>query len=349
MGWTVLYIAFGVVALWLLGEVLLQYKARLRWRLVAFTGFLGVVLGVVVSSVPVIALGAVAFGTGQTFVTLSFRRGFSAGWALGGKPGTSRRRREGRAAAVHPMPSVPDPDDAEEAPAGEAAYAPGGLPPAEDPPTTGLTAYREHPEGGEPAAEGYGERYPEAYAEEYTEEYAGAYAGVQAGPGEGGHGEEYGSGEWAGYGGAEAYAADYAGEFGGGYGEAGIGAGEAAPGAYAPPYQDAYGAHPHYAPYPAAEPYTGGPPRGADDYADQPAYSAAYAGYPEEPAPGAAWTADPYAQDTPPGGVWLPPQREATGADHGYGYPPPQPGPYDPYQPGGYDPGAPYPADEQRY
>ncbi len=33
MGWTVLHIAFGVVALWLLGEVLLQYKARLRWRL----------------------------------------------------------------------------------------------------------------------------------------------------------------------------------------------------------------------------------------------------------------------------------------------------------------------------
>ena len=46
MGWTVLYIAFGIVALWLLGEVLLQYKARLRWRLLAFVGFLGVVFGV---------------------------------------------------------------------------------------------------------------------------------------------------------------------------------------------------------------------------------------------------------------------------------------------------------------
>ncbi|GFN03290.1 hypothetical protein Smic_18460 [Streptomyces microflavus] len=45
MGWTVLYIAFGLVALWLLGEVLLQYKARLRWRLLAFGGFLGVVMG----------------------------------------------------------------------------------------------------------------------------------------------------------------------------------------------------------------------------------------------------------------------------------------------------------------
>ena len=41
MGYTVLYIAFGIVALWLLGEVLLQYKARLRWRVLAFCGFLG--------------------------------------------------------------------------------------------------------------------------------------------------------------------------------------------------------------------------------------------------------------------------------------------------------------------
>jgi hypothetical protein len=41
MGYTVLYIAFGVVALWLLGEVLLQDKARLRWRALAFVGFLG--------------------------------------------------------------------------------------------------------------------------------------------------------------------------------------------------------------------------------------------------------------------------------------------------------------------
>lgn len=82
MAYTVLYIAFGVVALWLLGEVLLQYKARLRWRLLAFGGFMGVVLGVYMPSVVVIVLGALAFGTGQTFVTLSYRRGFVEGWAL---------------------------------------------------------------------------------------------------------------------------------------------------------------------------------------------------------------------------------------------------------------------------
>ncbi|MDX3689141.1 hypothetical protein PV726_02085 [Streptomyces europaeiscabiei] len=106
MGWTVLYIAFGVVALWLLGEVLLQYKARLRWRLLAFAGFLCVVLGVLIPNVIVIALGAIAFAIGQTYVTLSFRRGFEAGWAVrprsgegedGGrlvKAGKKRRRGE---------------------------------------------------------------------------------------------------------------------------------------------------------------------------------------------------------------------------------------------------------------
>ncbi|MFE5210723.1 hypothetical protein [Streptomyces sp. NPDC056600] len=91
MGWTVLYIAFGIVALWLLGEVLLQYKAKLRWRVLAFAGFLGVVIGVLAASVTMIGLGALAFAVGQTFVTLSFRSGFSQGWAL-----PAARRRAGR-------------------------------------------------------------------------------------------------------------------------------------------------------------------------------------------------------------------------------------------------------------
>ncbi|MER5444391.1 hypothetical protein ABT065_01970 [Streptomyces sp. NPDC002764] len=110
MGWTVLYIAFGIVALWLLGEVLLQYKARLRWRLLAFAGFLGVVLGVLIPSVIVIGLGAAAFAVGQTYVTLSFRRGFSAGWAVkrpeGDGLGAGLKGRRGKAERQDPTLEV---------------------------------------------------------------------------------------------------------------------------------------------------------------------------------------------------------------------------------------------------
>ncbi len=114
MGWTVLYIAFGIVALWLLGEVLLQYKARLRWRLLAFVGFLGVVLGVLIPSVFVIALGAVAFAVGQTYVTLSFRRGFEAGWAVSGRPSVGGiKRRRGEPDDQDPNPDAPGPESAE--------------------------------------------------------------------------------------------------------------------------------------------------------------------------------------------------------------------------------------------
>ncbi|MCL2554758.1 MAG: hypothetical protein FWE75_21745 [Actinomycetia bacterium] len=106
MGYPMLYVAFGIVALWLLGEVLLQYKARLRWRLLAFTGFLGVAAGVYERQIVLILLGAVAFGTGQTFVTLSYKRGFSTGWALGGRPGSSRRRRGAGARVADPVLEV---------------------------------------------------------------------------------------------------------------------------------------------------------------------------------------------------------------------------------------------------
>ncbi|RMB87211.1 hypothetical protein [Streptomyces shenzhenensis] len=112
MGWTVLYIAFGIVALWLLGEVLLQYKARLRWRLLAFVGFLGVVLGVLISNVVVIGLGAVAFAVGQTYVTLSFRRGFAEGWTVSRRGEGGRKRRGDEPDHDEPTPEVPDPEAA---------------------------------------------------------------------------------------------------------------------------------------------------------------------------------------------------------------------------------------------
>ncbi|MFF9375006.1 hypothetical protein ACF1BB_10745 [Streptomyces griseoluteus] len=135
MGWTVLYIAFGIVALWLLGEVLLQYKARLRWRLLAFTGFLGVVVGVLMPSVVVIGLGAIAFAVGQTYVTLSFRKGFAAGWAVkrpdDEEAGPVTRRRRNR--AEHQDPVLGDPGTDESADSGHdrpgpesAAYATDG-------------------------------------------------------------------------------------------------------------------------------------------------------------------------------------------------------------------------------
>ncbi|WP_405581150.1 hypothetical protein [Streptomyces sp. NBC_01092] len=129
MGWTVLYIAFGIVALWLLGEVLLQYKARLRWRLLAFVGFLGVVVGVLIPSVIVIGLGAAAFAIGQTYVTLSFRRGFSAGWAVSAPalgPLANKRRRD-EPEHQEPTLEVSDLEASEGGFAGnEGAYGQGG-------------------------------------------------------------------------------------------------------------------------------------------------------------------------------------------------------------------------------
>lgn len=110
MGWAVLYIAFGIVALWLLGEVLLQYKARLRWRLLAFAGFLGVVLGVLIPSVIVIGLGAAAFAVGQTYVTLSFRRGFAAGWAVNAPILAAAKGRRGDRGRQEPTLEVSDLD-----------------------------------------------------------------------------------------------------------------------------------------------------------------------------------------------------------------------------------------------
>jgi len=153
MGWTVLYIAFGIVALWLLGEVLLQYKARLRYRLLAFVGFVGVVLGVLMPSVVVIGLGAAAFAVGQTYVTLSFRRGFAEGWALNGrsasgKPAKPSKRRRGEPDHQDPTLEVSD-LEATDAP----AYAQDDEYAGEDDVFTPAQSDRFMPPGsGEPAA-----------------------------------------------------------------------------------------------------------------------------------------------------------------------------------------------------
>ncbi|MGX6740742.1 hypothetical protein [Streptomyces xantholiticus] len=276
MGWTVLYVAFGIVALWLLGEVLLQYKARLRWRVLAFCGFLGVVIGVLLPSVVVIALGAMAFAVGQTYVTLSFRRGFSTGWALGGRPGASRRRRSGAApeATREPTLEVTDLsyDTAEPGPAaageGPAVYEPQPMP--DDTGQYGVytedafasrqgaaqPGHQDAHEAQDPSHISYGLGYG-AYD---------AYGDYQQQPAE-----------------QPSYAAQY--DYGGGQ-------------QYAT-YSDPYGGGQQYSAYDA---YGG--------YGDQ----QQYAGYGQQ---------EGYSE-TPPGGVWVPQQREGDQeqppADYDSGY-----------------------------
>ncbi|WP_327676377.1 hypothetical protein [Kitasatospora sp. NBC_00458] len=82
IGYLLLYAALAVVALWLVAELLLQNRAPLHWRGLALAGFLGVACGMVAGSVPVIGAGAAMFAVGQTFVTLSVKRGYAGGWSL---------------------------------------------------------------------------------------------------------------------------------------------------------------------------------------------------------------------------------------------------------------------------
>ncbi|MFB6841112.1 hypothetical protein [Streptomyces sp. NPDC056361] len=283
MGWTVLYIAFGVVALWLLGEVLLQYKARLRWRVLAFCGFLGVVLGVLMPSVAVIVVGAVAFAVGQTYVTLSFRRGFSTGWAIGGSPGASRRRRSGAPVQAGPTLEVTELSYGAE----DTEY--GTADPAAD------TAHR-------PADDGATAVYEPEPMPEDTGQY-GVY--------DGGHNaaDNYATGY-------DAYTPGYEQPAQAGYEQ--------------PAYDQAsYQQQPAYD-YGAA---------GQQQYAT---YSDPYIGPGTDGQQYAPYYADPYAPsytyDTPPGGVWVPQQRDTEPDPN---QPQPQaPGPY------GYEQ---HPDDRQQY
>jgi hypothetical protein len=228
MGWTVLYIAFAIVALWLLGEVLLQYKARLRWRLLAFTGFVGVVLGVLIPSVFVIILGAIAFAVGQVYVTLSFRRGFSTGWALGGRPGASRRRRASRgksAPAPEPVLEVSDlqyedasaagsPDGNGEMPHADPGHADSVYEPQPMPDETGqygIYSPAQQPEA-QPQYPAYDPQQP--YADPYAPQYDEAGAGQQqyaaySDPYIGNGGQAYGTyNDYDSFGGQQSYPAD---------------------------------------------------------------------------------------------------------------------------------------------
>lgn len=310
MGWTVLYIAFGIVALWLLGEVLLQYKARLRWRLVAFVGFLGVVFGVLIPSVPVIAVGAIAFATGQTYVTLSFRRGFSTGWAIGGSPGESRRRRGGGepAGSREPVLEVSGLEYQEAGPEAVAAettafavYEPQPLP--DDTGQYGVYTDAAHAaRGGDGQAQQQGEPQPQYaaydpyadYAQPAQDTYAaqGTYAGQQGAYGQDQGG--YATQDQGGYAGQGAVQDTGQGAYQGqdGYGPYDYGTGQQQYAAYSDPYigTGTTAGPPQYDPYDSnGSGYDVG-------YGAQQQYADPYAGQ--------------YASETPPGGVWVPQQRE---------------------------------------
>ncbi|CAM5418588.1 hypothetical protein [Streptomyces fumanus] len=297
MGWTVLYIAFGIVALWLLGEVLLQYKARLRWRLLAFAGFLGVVAGVAIASVVVIGLGAAAFAVGQTYVTLSFRRGFASGWAVNAPAGLvgSKRRRPERG-HQEPPSEVPGPD----------AAAPGHDAPAPD---HGAGAY-DHDHDRDDVFT------PARPADPTAAETTAVYA-PQPMPEDSASYDTYGG---AGYGhdqhapAADAsYAYDPSGYPQQGYGYDGADQQQYA--AYSDPYIG--GAHTYGgAPYGTGYDTGAGaqPPYGSQEYPQS---------YPQDP-----YATGGYGDQTPAGGVWVPQQRSTDGS-YGGELPPEQP--YPPY------------------
>ncbi|MFE5163336.1 hypothetical protein ACFRNT_33585 [Streptomyces sp. NPDC056697] len=315
MGWTVLYIAFGVVALWLLGEVLLQYKARLRWRLLAFVGFLGVVVGVLMPSVPVIGVGAIAFAIGQTYVTLSFRRGFAAGWALsGGLPGLLGREERGPRPDDSDKEPILEVSDLEAVPAAQPeppTYQPQPLPddtgeygvyeePSAFTPAAG--AYSGEAAGGYSAYETYGgygsqQDHSQDHSQGHGQNYGQDVYADQMG--QGGHGGQYGYGN-------EAYAA---------YGQDPYGGGQ--PQLQAQSYdqqaydQQAYGQQQYadqYAAYGQQDPYGGAGAYGGDHWAADASY----------PSP------DPAYDVMQSGGPWVPQQREGDAAppadQQGYPY-----------------------------
>ena len=113
VGLAVLYPAFAVVALWLLGELLLQFRAPVHWRALALLGFLGLVDGVQTGTVAVIAGGVAAFAAGQLLVTRAVKRGSGPHWSLRGRDGSlpgplARLPLLGR---VFPAGEVPEPGE----------------------------------------------------------------------------------------------------------------------------------------------------------------------------------------------------------------------------------------------
>lgn len=312
MGLTVLYIAFVPVTLWLLYEALFQYRAKLRWRALALLGFLGVVLGVMLPSSLVIGVGAAAFAVGQTYVTLSVKSGFTAGWALrrGGRDHDDMREPSLEVSGLEEsdnrdlVGSGPDDRGAGPGGYGDDAYDTGTAP-AE---TTAVYGSQPLPDN----SGSYG-----GYSGD------GTYAGTGTGPGAGdtsSYATAQSTDQNYGYGGYSGYDEQHA------YG-----------------YDTGTGNQQQYADY--TDPYAGTGTGGYDasGYGGQQYGQQSYGqqGYGQD-----AYAAGGYGGDTtPPGGVWVPPQRSTD--DPYSGELPPEQQQY-PYQGNGQS-GSGYGGEQYRY
>lgn len=338
MGLTVLYIAFVVVALWLVYEVLFQHRAKLRWRALALAGFLGVVLGVMMRSIPVIGLGAVAFAVGQTYVTLSVKSGFSGGWTARRRGGADdyddrdeRREPSLRVSDLEASDDRDDHDDRAPGPAGyDAPYDTVGTPGygAPDPAET-TAAYAPQPLPDESGSYGgYG-----GYGAE------GTYAGAGTGTGPAGMSANPTAPQPAPQA-ATAQTGDQGYTYGGytGYEE------QHAYGYDAAAQQQQYAGYTD--PYAGAQSYDGTGGYDTTGYGGQQYGQQAYGqeAYGQQAYGQEAYAGDGYGGSTPPGGVWVPPQRSA---DDPYGGELPQEQQY-PYQGNGQS-GSGYGGEPYRY
>lgn len=345
LAWLALYAMFGLVALWLLWEVLMQYKAPLRWRALAFVGFLCVVLGVLMPSVAVIGVGVVVFALGQTKVTLSYRSGFSDGWAMN-KRGEGEEDGDGYDEGAYDARQAPPAERGAPYPPYEPEHAP-PVPAAQEQtsqfsPFGGEEAFA----GAAPAQQAYADGY-DSYGKGYdsgsyattsaydsgsyptTSAYdSGSYATTSAyDTGTHATTSAYDTGSHATTSGYEAggYATNGAGmngygqdqqiyPDGGGYGTehqyAGYDAAAPAPAGYADPYSGTEYAAP--APPPYYDSTQGGPQPYDTGGAGYPGYDQQqYAQYPEGYDTGRQPAYGQENYGTPADGVWMPQQRDA--------------------------------------
>ncbi|QMU68551.1 hypothetical protein [Streptacidiphilus sp. P02-A3a] len=196
IGLALLYAAFAVVALWLLGELLLQHRAPAHWRGLALLGFLALVAGVHQGSAVIVGGGVLAFGAGQGLVTRSVKRGEGPHWSLRGRDGAlpGPLGRVPLLDRVFPAAERPEPDGSapaervgaigsvEDAP--EPVLAGPGAEPelelVESQPHEGQQPYAAQahdgrPQGAEQAGGPYGRPYPAEYPQAYAQQYAEPY------------------------------------------------------------------------------------------------------------------------------------------------------------------------------